>query len=390
MLPETKAMVWPRIYILPTIFAIASCYQIIFIDYPYGHDWIFELVRLNEYYDSIKSGQILPYWSNNLYFGFGSPIFIYYAPLYNIVSSVVIVIGSSLKTSAVISLILFMMIAAIGMAGLLWESNKNNTKPEILMACRIGAIAYVLSPYILSNLLIRNASAELAALCLAPYPFWGLVMLYNNKKKGIIFLAIGTALSILSHNLTALTITALLLTGSIILFLYYRDLGKLYYSIFSVITGIAITTWFWLPALYLKSEVRIHEMTAGKFAFENNFLSLTNMIGFDQFYSFGFFPILVLILSLLTLIISKPRSKLVLYIFICSMLFLFLQSDLSYILWNNLIFLELFQFPWRMMGPFSFCMAVLLGICLSRIKLKPYITELIFIIFIIINCLPVL
>ena len=104
MTQNTKYPIWLRIYILPVSIAAAACFQLIFIDYPHGHDWIFELVRLEEYFSAIKAGQVLPYWAENLYLGFGSPIFLYYATLYNILSSLIIALGVPLKSAAIIAL----------------------------------------------------------------------------------------------------------------------------------------------------------------------------------------------------------------------------------------------------------------------------------------------
>ena len=47
-----------------------------------GHDWIFELVRLAEFRHAVAAGQIPPFWAPDLYGGFGSPIFLFYPPLY--------------------------------------------------------------------------------------------------------------------------------------------------------------------------------------------------------------------------------------------------------------------------------------------------------------------
>ena len=312
---------------------------------------------------------LFTYWAENLYRGFGSPIFLYYAPLYNVLSSLILALGVPLKSAAIISLIGLMVTAAIGMAGLMWEINKNNTSPNILVATRITAVAYVLSPYLLSDMLVRNASAELTALCLAPYPFWGLIMLNNNRRAGVVMLTMGSSLSILSHNLTALTITTMLVICAVLLFLLDKQYKIFASAIISIITGIGITAWFWLPALFLKNEVRIQEMVSGKFDFHNNFTSLTDLFSYDYFYTAGPLPLVVLATGvlLITLKYKKYRLPLV-FLITTSILFLFLQLSASTFIWEHLPFMSLFQFPWRMMGPFAFCMALLLGTALSQHK----------------------
>ena len=51
--------------------------------FPRGHDWSFELVRIAEYQAALASGQLPPHWGENLYAGYGSPVFLFYAPLFS-------------------------------------------------------------------------------------------------------------------------------------------------------------------------------------------------------------------------------------------------------------------------------------------------------------------
>ncbi len=379
--------IYLRIFTLPVLSAIACCFQLILFDYPFGHDWIFELVRLEEYYAALQSGQIFPYWGNNLYNGFGSPIFLYYAPLYNILASCFLALGASLTNAASLTLICLMIFAAIGMTGLMWEVHNRRTDAHVILASQITAIAYVFAPYLLANMLVRNASAEFTAMCLAPYPFWGIAMLHNNKHGGFLLLALGLALSILAHNLTALVITTILVLNISILFIKHKQYRFLSKGIFSVITGIGLASWFWIPALWLKDEVRINEMLSGKFYYQNNFNSITELFSYSHFYTVGLLPLFTLLLSLLIL----KRSKNKLFpgcLILAAYLFLFLQSSASIILWDNIPFMPLFQFTWRMMGPFSFVIAILTGLIFSYYKIKSKLIELLIILTIILNAIP--
>jgi hypothetical protein len=51
--------------------------------FPMGHDWAFELVRAWEYRMSFEAGQIPPDWAPHDYAGYGSPVFLFYAPLFS-------------------------------------------------------------------------------------------------------------------------------------------------------------------------------------------------------------------------------------------------------------------------------------------------------------------
>lgn len=70
-------------------------------------------MRVSEFREALAAGQVPPYWSGNLYGGYGSPVFLFYAPLFS-----------------------------------------------LLAAARVGTVSFVLHPYVLGDKLVRNADAE--------------------------------------------------------------------------------------------------------------------------------------------------------------------------------------------------------------------------------------
>jgi len=73
-----RSNVW--FFALPLGVALGACLELIIMGYPQGNDWILELVRIVEYHAALSSGQAPPFWAGDLYRGFGSPIFVFYAP----------------------------------------------------------------------------------------------------------------------------------------------------------------------------------------------------------------------------------------------------------------------------------------------------------------------
>ena len=265
-----------NIYSIPILAVGVGCWQLFYFGYPYGHDWIFELVRIAEYSDSLSNTIGMPFWAGNLYYGYGSPIFVYYAPLYVGVASIGVLLGLSVTKAAIVVFVFFLLIAMVGIAGLTGElvGNKNR---ENLPAIRVASVAYVLAPYFLADMLIRNASAEFTALCIAPYPVWGLIRLYRGKTGGFSIVTLGMMFSILAHNLSALIEICVLLLLSILLFYPEKQYSKLIKSNIAIILGVGMAAWFWLPALWMKDLVRITDMVQGKFDFHKNFLMLENI-----------------------------------------------------------------------------------------------------------------
>src|SRR5258706_16477610 len=69
-----------RLRALPWLMCLVGVAPLLFGGFPLGHDWQYELVRVSEYQAALIAGQLPPYWSENLYAGYGSPVFFYYAP----------------------------------------------------------------------------------------------------------------------------------------------------------------------------------------------------------------------------------------------------------------------------------------------------------------------
>jgi uncharacterized membrane protein len=68
--------------------------------FPAGHDWSYELVRVAEYAHALADGQVPPYWASNLYTGYGSPVFLFYAPLFVFLASFTSFIVGSVSATA--------------------------------------------------------------------------------------------------------------------------------------------------------------------------------------------------------------------------------------------------------------------------------------------------
>lgn len=368
--------------------------------YPLGDDSISGLVRIKEYQLAFSHRQIPPYWAENLYGGYGSPIFLFYAPLFMWVATVFYVITGSLISSSILATLLFTAIAAIGVFLLVLEILGENSKVNHCSA-RIAAYLFILNPYLISDKFIRNANSEYTALCLAPFALYGLIKIRRNLPTGRLILSGGLAFVILAHNLTALSVFALLLCLLPLINLDSRNRMPLYYSIQGIVLGLLIALFFWLPALYYKPLIHTEQLTQGNVNFRSHFKSWYDLFDSSQFYSMSLLNFWILVQAALILHREAQRknhsdtitiSKLFLFF---ALVLIFLQTELSLGLWENIPYLSLFQFPWRMMGPLALVIAVLAGslfpIYLSTKNAASLVKiELTFLCLISFNALPIL
>lgn len=358
--------------LLPALALLVAVGPLIFRGFPQGHDWSFELVRIAEYRAALAGGQLPPYWAENLYGGYGSPIFLFYAPAFLLVSALLSWIVS-MPTAAVISLVGLACLAFWAAGRMLVAAGGGDVGAD-RGAARVAGYVYVLSPYLLGDALIRNANAEYAGLAAAPLALAALFRLRRPDRRTVVALALGLAAVILAHNLTALVVAGLLVLGAAGLYLPSPPRGCSVALAKGVALGLGLAAFFWIPALALGSWMRPEELLEGKFDFHVQFPRLVQLFGYERFFSLGALPPLIWLGGAFALLREWRRSPRVARILFGALLacagFLLLSLRVSTPIWETLPFLPLFQFPWRMGGPLALMTALIAGLCFARLGVR--------------------
>jgi len=351
---------------IPYLAALIACAPLVIGGFPQGHDWAFELARVAEFSHAFGEGQYPPHWAPNLYGGYGSPVFLFYAPAFVALAAVTSLVFGSFATGASLAVILFSFIGVFAIRRLFAAI------PGVDAQCgRIAATLFALHPYLIGDKLIRNANAEFAALCLLPFALEGLMWIERQPLRGAIVVAGGLAVSILSHNLTALVCLALLLGGA--LWLYgWRNAGRTWLALASgVAVGLLIAAFIWLPALVLQDAIRVDELTRGKFDFHGQWKPISEFFGYSQFFSAGALTPAALVFAAW---VGARRTahpivgrRFLMGLLVAALIFIGLQLRVSAPLWEFLPWLPLVQFPWRFMGPLALVSAVAVGVAAAPI-----------------------
>jgi hypothetical protein len=331
---------------------------------PQGHDWLLGLVRAAEYGHALAEGQLPPRWAPDLYGGFGSPIFHFYAPLFSAATAGIAWLGSGVARAASMVLIAAGGIAALGAHRLLREASPA-APPG---AARVAAIVYVLHPYLLCDALARNANAEYLALALAPLPLSGMLAAARSPRAAVLRIAIGLALVVLAHNLTALWVAAMLAGGALLAHGRGERARCLLACAAGIGLGLALSAGFWLPALALEGEVRSEALLEGKFDFRRQFAPLGSVFGYRHFYAIGLLTPLLWAAAWTALALGRPggRERRLLALALgASAALLCLLLPVSTPLWERLPYLRYFQFPWRFLGPLALLAALSAGLAFA-------------------------
>jgi hypothetical protein len=167
----------------------------------------FLLVRVQQMAAALGAGHVPPRWMPDAAFGLGYPFWNFYAPLAYLLPGLVVTLGGGIVGAIKLSTWLWFVVAGAG-AYLLGRDTWDEPAAGV-----VAAAAYTLAPYHLVNVYVRgDALAELAAYGLFPWLLWQVDRTLAGRTSGaVVGLAVLTALLLVSHNISALLFSPLLL-----------------------------------------------------------------------------------------------------------------------------------------------------------------------------------
>jgi hypothetical protein len=378
--------------VLPWLAAALACVLLVAWGFPMGHDWSFELLRVSEYRSALLAGQWPPFWAGNLYGGYGSPVFLYYAPLFSALAASLSWLAGALSrgsTWALIAITLASVPIAHGFLAALLESAGLRDRA----AARIGTVFFVTQPYLLGDKWVRNADAEFLGLCLLPLALTGVALAARAPRRAFACVSAGIAAVVLAHNLTALVAAAFALGLTVLL--YGRGTrGTWGVVLGGLAAGLLLSLFFWLPALALTGLVRPEELLRGKFDFHRQFQGLEAVFGYGRFFSAGLFTPAVLAGALAAAFAFPAQRRLLLGLAGLGTGLVALTNALTQAIWELVPGLPLFQFPWRMLGPLALVASALAAV-LTALGLRGRaprlrgLAELLVTVLLVANALPI-
>lgn len=340
-----------------------------------------QVIRLKDMDECIKDGQIPCRWVPDLGYGYGYPLYIYYAPFPYYAMELVHLGGLGFIDSVKAGFILSVILSAL----FFYLFLRNLFSKE---ASLFGTILYLYVPFRAAEIFVRGGMGESWGLVALPLVLWSFENLIKNKNKismGIFALAVGVYM--ISHNLTVL-MAAPLVGGWIILRIIQLKIDKdtLARVILSGIIGLGLSSFFWLPLIIEQNLVHLETLTSGYFNYLAHFITLKQIFvstrwGYgpsilgpndEQFLGLGpigtVFALLGIVYGLLTK--QKKIKAFSIFFFVFFLLSAFLSHERSTFIWKALKFMEFFQFPWRFILIAAFCSSVLGAIFATAFKGK--------------------
>ncbi len=258
-----------------------------------GGDSPFLLLRLHQLLAALQSGQFPVRWMPDADFGYGYPFFNYYAAFPYYLAALLKLYGFSFVFSLKLTQFAALLVAAAGVYA--WARSLKLSLAQAMLA----SAAYSFAPFHLVNLYVRGDSlSELWAMAWYPLVLWRAQLCFEKNSAGRAFgLALCTALLIWTHNISALNFMPFLglylllgMFGSIETKLansarFASALKNAGVGVAALAWGLALSAFFWLPALSETQYVQIGDVTQGYFFYGSHFRS-TDLIQPSAFFNF--------------------------------------------------------------------------------------------------------
>ncbi len=377
---------------------IASTWALFSNEFFLFHDFT-QGARVVEMTNALHDGHFPAIWSANLGYGYGMPLFEFYAPFPYYVGSILYMSGFSLITAVKILLFISSLVTAIG--GFLIGRKLFGTASGLLTSAAI-----TLAPYRAVNLYVRGALSEAWGIMCLPFILLGIIRTIKNEKYSWVLLTVAITILLLSHNLTALVFLpfSILFGAGYLLFEIHenkKEIKQFWQTFFKIVgsyfLAFILSAFYTIPALLEKNFTRLEStILSDYFDYKLHFVSIRQFftenwgftgstygpmdgisfyLGFGQLV--GLFVSLYLVFKVVKNIIAK-KNKIVLnkqtllyfLVLVLTVVSLLLTTDKSQFIWDSISALAFLQFPWRYLSATIIFLGITVG---SLVRFLPNI-----------------
>ena len=341
---------------------------------PWAADTLIHFYRLVELDHLIRHGCLFPRYAPDLAYGFGFPLFNFYAPLSYYAAMLFRLAGMDFGPALLATFAALILCAGLGMYA--WAAQVWGKRAGL-----VSAAAYVTAPYLLYNVYHRGALAEVLAMALMPAILWAVTRLARTGSgKRLTLATLLYAALVFGHNITALVFTPIILVYAVLTPPAYhaRTIRFTLHTLRSTLPiwlGLGLSAFFWLPAFLERNSVQIIQLFMPQvFDYHYNFVTLGELFSLPATvdpnlvlpptpHSVGWIPVA---LAAIALTFKRRRwdgqqkimAGLAAFLVLVS---LSLTLPQSVAIWDVLPLASFIQFPWRLLSLASLGLAFLAG-----------------------------
>lgn len=359
---------------------IISMFPLYYPGFIYTHDGIIHLFRTQGAYQNLTNLDIFNRIYYNMINGQGYGWGIFYPPLSAMIPAIFMCVGFSLFTAEKLFIIVASIFAGIFAYKLFMELYKNK------FCAMLVAIIYVLSPYKLTQALIRGAMGEILVFTFIPLIFLGLIKILKGEGKYKYYFILGMTGIIYSHVISIIYTT---IFGALFLLLNYKKLFKKKVIIDFIISSVIIIILA-LPVLipmlqhqmsnnYIISSIQtdvkdrvVHPGQLIASSFEGKEVENTSYYSNDKEMNYMIGLPFIVILLLLPFMYKKIKEEdgigniIIFAILLCISIFMMIFPGI----WNKVSVLDTIQYPWRILLYSVLFISIITGYVIKQLLKK--------------------
>ncbi len=370
---------------------------------PNGSDVLYHTYRVGEMARSWENGMPFPRWAEGLYYGYGSPLWNFYASFTYYTTTIFV---RYVGMSALDALRLFQALCFVLMGTGMYLYTKQQAGK---LAGVLAAAAYLFAPYIIyTEPYARGVYPEIYALSLFPWILWRLSGVLRVPSGANIALAsVFVYLLAVAHNLMAVTLTIVVLCwlgwNVVAVFLADRpnwrhNLRPYLLVLVCLMLGLGLSGYFWIPVILESGTVNLQNLTGVSLLdYRNFFVSLgallqpmplndlgainglrnVSVLGVVQWIG-GLTGFLAVLWAIREAWRKGERDHPLLrngvFFGIVAIVMIAFVTPATGFIWDSVRGLQFLQFPWRLLGPIAFLLAYMVGMNALWIAKLPRMT----------------
>lgn len=330
---------------------------------PHTSDGAMHAIRFASYYREIIEGQFPVRWTGQFHYGYGTALFNFVYPLPYLVAFPFIAIGISPVLTLKLSFALTYILAGVGMY--LFASRFFK---DIRVAFFV-TILYQFAPFRLVEMLVRGNLGALYAYAIIPFLFFSIIYFLQKKTYlSWLFIVLTVSLITLSHTIMGF---AFLAVSGIFVLVNTRKRKEILITYFAFISGIAVSSFFIIPAILeqkytngflFTKDLFYHHFPPLKALFLPNFTNSESLRVAEVAVQIGLFQVLALIIAPFLLFRKKYKLEtkfMIGFLLIATFGTIVFMQPIAEPLWEKITFIRQFQYPWRFVGILTFTTALL-------------------------------
>lgn len=312
---------------------------------------------------------------------YGYFFYLFYAPLVYYVGAIFMIFGH--LSDIIVTKAVYALPLIFGPLLFYWCSRIKLSR----LSSVVATVLFAYFPYRGFDAYYRGGVGENWAIAFIPGLFAGIFLLERKSKWAPLIISLFLALIVVSHNISALLVFALVLIYG----LFFHLHNKTYWL--SLLLGLGLSAFFFIPSIYYLSLIRANTLPLNSTNVFSSLIPLKHLISFTNLYlpSQSYSPLFFYLLcgGTLYFIFAKKidvKYKIAgLFWFVGSLFLYLIMAEPFYTFWQyTLPITRMLQFVWRVFILLSFSIPLAVGYWVE--KIMPTILKYLLALFVIYLC----